>query len=280
MTKDKFKAFWFSHSSINDFLNCPRAYYLRAVYKDPVTKHKITEVKPSLTLGQIVHEVIDTISKEPQEERLKIPLEKRLNDHWSKVEGKKGGFKNKDEEMEFKTRATEMLNRLEKNPGPIIRKAIKLKSEGGLPYFWLSEEENIILCGKIDWIEYLEGNDSIHIIDFKTGKNEESEDSLQLPIYLLLAQNLQKRRIEKVSYWYLNKDEAPTEMAIPDYQESLDKIMEIAKRMKLAKQINYFKCPKDGCFFCNPLERIVKGEGELVGTSDYNQDIYFLSSEE
>lgn len=276
MPKDKYKAHWVSHSSINDFLNCPRAYFLRAVYKDPRTGHKITEIKPPLAMGQVIHRVIDEVSVLPRKERLAIPLAERLEKEWLKVRGKLGGFKDKEEESVYKKRALEMLKRIEKNPGPILKKAVKLKSDDSLPYFWLSEEENIILCGKIDWIEYFEKSDSIHIIDFKTGKNEENEDSLQLPIYLLLASNLQKRKISGLSYWYLDSMDEPVAARIPDIEESYVRVLDVAKRMKLGKQINYFKCPKGGCFFCKPLERIIAGEGELVGTSEYNQDIYIL----
>lgn len=275
MAKDKYSAHWVSHSSISDFLRCPRAYFLRAVYKDPKTAHKITEIKPSLSLGQAVHEVIEEISTLADQERLAVPLAKRLDAVWRKVSGKRGGFKNSQEEKEYRQRAESMLKRLEANPGPILRKAVKIKADGGLPYYWLSEEENIILCGKIDWIEYLD-DDSVHIIDFKTGRNEEREDSLQLPIYHLLAANTQKRKISRASYWYLDSSDLPTKIALPDLAEAYQKVYEVAKRMKLGKQINYFKCPKGGCFACTPLERILKGEGELVGISEYNQDIYIL----
>ena len=57
---------------------------------------------------------------------------------------------------------------IEENPGPLRNLAVKIKSD--LPSYWLSEEDNIMLCGKIDWLEYLKEEDAIHIIDFKTGK--------------------------------------------------------------------------------------------------------------
>src|SRR3990167_11317573 len=63
MIKDKFSAVWISHSSIGDYLKCPRAYYLKNVYRDPKTNHKITLMQPSLALGQIVHEVIESLSR-------------------------------------------------------------------------------------------------------------------------------------------------------------------------------------------------------------------------
>src|SRR3989338_4517432 len=116
--KDKYTAVWVSHSSITDFLKCPRAYFLHNIYKK---------------------------------------------------------------------RGEEMLSYLGQNPGPLKNLAVKIKMD--LPYYYLSEQDNIILCGKIDWLEYLPESDSVHIIDFKTGRGEEDKDSLQLPIYHLLVTN-------------------------------------------------------------------------------------------
>ena len=257
-------------------MKCPRLYYLRNVYKDPKSGHKITVMTPPLALGQVVHEVIDGISTLPQDQRFGSSLSDFLDASWAQVAGKRGGFISKETEDEYKKRALEMLKNIEANPGPLKNKAIKLKSENGLPYYWFSEEENIILCGKVDWIEYLEDSDSVHIIDFKTGKNEENEDSMQLSVYFLLASNLQTRKVDKASYWYLNSSDSPVEQKLPDAHDAYERVLEVAKRMKLGRQINYFKCPKGGCFACRPLERVLEGEGELVGVSEYNQDIYIL----
>ena len=271
MSKDKYKAVWVSHSSIADFLKCPRLYYLR-------TGHKITVMQPPLALGQVIHEVIDSLMDLPAEERLITPLSQRLNIAWAGITGKLGGFKSDEDEKQYKNRGLKMLATIENNPGPITKKAIRIKADGGLPYYWLSEEENIILCGKIDWLEYLEKEDAVHIIDFKTGKNEEPEESLQLPIYHLLAVNTQTRKVAKASYWYLDSSTSPVEVPLPNLDESYDKVYEVARRIKLGRQINYFKCPKGGCFACRPLERVIAGEGEKVGVSGYQQDIYILNT--
>lgn len=284
MSKDKFKAVWVSHSSIADFLKCPRLYYLRNVYKDPKTGHKITIMTPPLALGQAVHDVIDALSYYPVEERFDAKIFDMYDKSWQKVTGKLGGFKTKDEEEEYKKRGKKMLQNILDNPGPIKNKALKIKSVEGktdLPWFWLDEEENIILSGKIDWVEYLENSDSIHIVDFKTGKNEESEDSLQLPIYYLLAKNLQSRPVEKISYWYLDDNNAKNfvELKIPDEKQAFDKVYEVAKRIKTGRLINHLKCPRGdaGCFACRDLERVLKGEGEKVAESSYHQDIYIIN---
>lgn len=274
---DEYSATWVSHSSISDFLKCPRSYFLRNVYKNPKTGHKMAIVTPPMALGSAVHEVIESLAVLPTEERLKISLVKKLDPVWLKITGKKGGFKNHKEEMEYKERAIQMLINLQEDPGPILEKAIKIKSKMNLPHYWLNEEDGIILCGKIDWLKYNEKDDSVHIIDFKTGKNEEKEDSLQLPIYLLLAENTQTKKVSGVSYWYLDQDGGLTEKKLPNIKESYEKVYKVAKRIQLARKINHFKCPKDGCYACRPYERILKGEGEFVGVSDTRQDIYILN---
>ena len=169
-----------------------------------------------------------------------------------------------------------MLKRVEEHPGPILNKAVKIPSDF-IPNYYLSAEDQIILCGKIDWLEYLPESDSVHIIDFKTGKNEEREKSLQLPIYLLLATNTQSKKVTKASYWYLEKTNDLVSKELPSLLESEDKVLTIARRIKLARQLNHFICPTAGCLKCRPLEKVLRGEGEKVGVSDTRQDVYILN---
>lgn len=276
MIRDKFSAVWISHSSIGDYLKCPRAYFIRNVYRDPKTNHKVTLMQPPLALGQVVHDVIELISKLPTEERLKTPLTERFEAQWQKVTGKKGGFATPEEEAEYKQRGLDMIARLMRSPGPLTKPAIKIRQD--LPYYWMTEENNIILCGKIDWLEYVPENDSVRIVDFKTGKWEEDSDSLQLPIYVLLAKQCQKRPVSGVSYWYLDKEDEPFEVDMPDEQKAFRELLDIGKRIELARKLERFVCKNsDGCFACRPLEKILDGSAELVGTSGYNQDVYVIS---
>lgn len=276
--EDEYAAVWLSHSSISDFLKCPRLYYYVNIYKNPLSGRKISIMNPSLGLGQAVHGVIEELSQLPVEERFSQPLAKRYDELWESVTGKKSGFLSPQQEKEYKDRGYQMLSRLESNPGPLIRKALKIKQD--LPHYWFSEKENMILCGKIDWIEYLEKTDSIHVIDFKTGKRKEKEDSLQLPIYLLLLKNTQSRTIEKMSYWYLISDDEPQEVQLPDEDDAHDKIMKVALRIKLARQLKHFTCAVDektGCSACAPFEAVIRGKGEFVGVGEYNKEVYILT---
>ena len=280
MAKDPYKATWVSHSSMGDFLKCPRAYFLHNVYKDPKTKRKINIVNPALALGVSVHEVLEGLARFKAGERLNHSLNEDLEKAWKKVSGKWGGFHSEEEEMDAKSRAINMIERVSKNPDPLQTKIVKIKeAEGGMPpNFYLSEEHNIILCGKIDWLIWKPEDDSVHILDFKTGKNEESEESLQLPIYQLLLKNLQKRKVTGASYWYIDRDDNPIEVDLPSVEESFDKVYKVALAVKAAREKAEFKCPRgvDGCFFCTPFEKILKGEAEYIGKGEMNQDLYML----
>ncbi len=283
-------AVWVSHSSISDFLKCPRLYYLRNVYKDPKTHHKINLVNPPLALGQAVHEVLEQLAKLPVKERFSLDLGKVYDDAWQKVSGKLGGFLSPDEESDYRLKGWQMISRVIENPGPLKNKAWPIRKwchvdDGShlncnmkdLPHTYLSQSDNLILCGKVDWIEYLEGDDSIHIIDFKTGKHDEDEGSLQLPIYYLLVKSCQTRPVKKISYWYLDRNNECSEVVLPTLEESQKRVLEAALLVKNARETKSFDCLRNGCFACRPFEAIINGEAEFIGVGGYNQDNYIIS---
>ena len=274
---DKFSAIWVSHSSIGDFIKCPRAYYLNHIYKNPKTGKKISLMSPPYALGQAVHEVVESLSTIPTDQRFKESLIVKFERVWEKYTGKKGGFFDQSAEDRYRERGKAMLKRVVDNPGPIAKLAVKINID--LPNFWLSESDNLILCGKIDWLEYLSDTDSVRIIDFKTSRTEESDSSLQLPIYYLLAKNCQQREVVGVSYWYLEFSDQLEDKPLPNYDEAYSSILKHAKDIKLARQLNRFKCPNgdEGCTVCIPLEEIVKGKAELINTKG-KKEIYVLNN--
>jgi len=273
---DKYKAVWVSHSSISDFLKCPRSYYLKNVYKDPETGHKMTLITPPLALGSAVHNVLEGLANLPTDQRFTRPLVERFEEEWKKISGEKGGFSSSEIEAKYKDRGYEMIKRVQKIKTPLNQLAVKIDMD--LPSYWLSEEDNIMLCGKVDWLEYLKDTNSVNIIDFKTGKSKEDENSLQLPIYLLLVKNCQKRNVEKASYWYLEDNDELTEHPLPDIDEAKEKVLAVAKNIKLARQLESFNCPKgkDGCMYCKQFERLLKGEGTFIKTDEIRRDVYIL----
>jgi len=279
MVQDKYSAVWVSHSSIADFLKCPRLYYLHNVYKNDQGR-KINITSPALSLGIAVHETLEGLSKYKVEERFLKSLEETFEEEWKKVSGKMGGFKSEQEEAQAKERGINMILRVAKNPGPLAKKTVKLTlHENGMPpNFFLSEDENIILNGKIDWLEYIPEDNSIKVIDFKTGRNEEKEGSLQLPIYLLLLESLQKRKISGAAYWYLDHSDEPVSVALPDTKKAQETVLEIARKIKSARENKDFNCPRGekGCFGCQPFEKILRGEAEFIGIGGYGQEMYIV----
>jgi hypothetical protein len=257
-----------------------------------------------------------TVSAEKRQELFKTPekLLEKFDVAWAAVSGKKGGFApviapisatgvtdhtNLTEEASHKARGIAMIKRVAAHPEPLLEKTIrfggaKMDAGGMLPNFFLSETDNIILCGKLDWLIYKPADDSVHILDFKTGKNEESADSLQLPIYLLLLDRLQKRTVSGASYWYIDRDDKPLEVSLPTVAESFERVIKVAQQVKKARDMyaaqvvtqkkdgksaaEPFLCPQGiaGCFACKPFEKIVRGEAEYVGVGEYNQDLYIV----
>ncbi len=280
MARDKYGAVWVSHSSMGDYIRCPRAYYLHNVYKDPKTRRKISIVNGALSLGVSVHNTLEALKDLPLEQRMQRDLIQDFEAEWLKIAGKTGGFKDLEEESVAKERGLAMIHRVIAAPGPIARKTVRLKAgvNDMPPNFYLSEEDNIILCGLIDWLEYIPEDDSIKVIDFKTGKHDENEDSLQLPIYLLLLNELQKRPVSGAAYWYLDREDGYVEKSLPSASEAKEEVLSVARKVKAAREKGEYDCPRgiEGCFSCRPFEAILKGEAEYLGVGGFGQDIYFL----
>jgi ATP-dependent helicase/DNAse subunit B len=284
---DKYTAVWVSHSSMGDFLKCPRLYYLHNVYKDPATGRKMSIVTPHMALGSAVHNVLEDLANYPSEERFKRDLRARFEEEWMNVSGLKGGFVSTEQEEEFKVRGKEMINNVIADPKFLVNKRVKLPKEKMNPNFFLSEEDNIILNGQVDWIEFL-SDETLHIVDFKTGKREESESSLQLPIYLLLCNKLRPQwKVSRASYWYLESGKI-VEKELPDAETAFRDVYDVALRVKQAREGGEFKCPKGegGCIHCRPYEKILAWKaGSLdddsvvsIGVGGFNQDMYVVKS--
>lgn len=278
MAADKYSAVWVSHSSIGDYLKCPRTYFLKNVYKNPDTGRKIQIVSPQMSLGAAIHDTLESLSVLPVERRFSDSLIDRYDTAWKKVTGKKGGFMSEKIENQYKERGRKMIERVWKNSGPLKNLAVKIKMD--IPNFWLSEEDGIILCGLLDWLEYDPDTDSVHIIDFKTSKTEENKESMQLPIYQLLVTNCQSRPLTKASYWYLERNDEPTPVDLCDLDQAREDVLKTARQIKVARQLSRFKCSHEtGCFACTPFEAILKGDAEHVGVDEYNRDLYLWDQE-
>lgn len=304
--QNKYNAIWLSHSSVSDYLKCPRLYYLRNLWKNS-NNRKVNIVSPHMSLGSAVHQTIEPLGLLPISERLdKInnPIS-NLNDifekNWKKFTGIMGGFEDLETEKEFKERGLAMIKNVIENPGPIIQKTVKFYNGDFIPNIYLSEKENVILCGLVDWVEYLEKDNTLKVIDFKTGKNEEKEDSFQLPIYKILVESLQKRKVSGGAYWYLDKGKfVNKEILDEDVEEVKKELLKIGLEIKNRKNsdksieesfICKYKELGKKCFACEEFELIknfdenkkgniidkdLESKVKYLGVGEYKQDLYFV----
>ena len=155
----------------------------------------------------------------------------------------------------------------------------------------------------MDWIEYLDESKSLRVIDFKTGRNEEKEESMQLFIYKLLIEKLGcKWPVSSGAYWYFDNG-IVTEKNISDenkMDEIVNKIIKIGieirdKKFEWSESANYgrggwqekkdfvsnFKCVSmDGpCRSCADYEKILSKDpsAEYMGVDMYGKDSYFIN---
>jgi len=263
-----------SPSSLADFEKCPQLYYLRQVYRSPKTGLKIQLANPDLVLGQNIHDILDQFLRLPAEERTKQELERIFETIWNLTSGEKGGFLSKEQEESYKSRGKAMIERFCQNKHFWQKEPVKI------PGFLKRDlGEDLILVGKLDWIE--KDGDGYKIVDFKTGKNEEREDSWQMPIYALLASHILKTTKITACWWYLDKDEDLTACVLPDLEKSLAAIKQKGEIIKLARQTNSFRCQsgKESCWACRDYLAIYQGKGKLVSVDPVNrkQEIYILN---
>jgi hypothetical protein len=94
----------------------------------------------------------------------------------------------------------------------------------------------------------------------------------------MLVANTQKRKTTKASYWYLEFSDELQEKVLPDIAKSTEEILKIAKRIALARKLNKLECETGGCRYCEPMERLLRGEAEYIGVDPkMGKDNYIFS---
>jgi RecB family exonuclease len=268
-------AVFISPSTISSFEKCPQLYYYQSVYRSP-RNLKIQLITPALALGATVHDILEQFLKQSPVSRTKDELSRIFNLLWDNISGQKGGFNSQEEEDEARQRAQAMLDRFWAQSH--FRQAEPVK----LPSFPKVELGNdLILTGKLDWIE--KEGDTYHIIDFKTGKNEERENSIQLPIYSVLAGRILKTDKIKTSFWYLDKDEDITPFPKADLDETENSLRQKGEVIKMVRETKSYRCQSglESCWACRDLHAVAQGRGKLVHVDPVNrkQEIYIIPKE-
>lgn len=205
----------YSFSKLDSFEKCKKQYHFS--YLDPETSPKRKEfMKPRdyKTKGQAVHGALTLFYHLPEKKRTTKELEKFLFEAWYSEKdltkapplAEIGGFK--DINHERKTYEHSLI---------LLKNFIKFKDFS--PKIFYLPAKNIrysfddykdmikpisadfSISGKFDRIDVLD-NGNLRVIDFKTGKNE--SDSFQLEFYKLLAEINFGKKVDTVSFYYLN----------------------------------------------------------------------------
>ncbi|MBI4036506.1 PD-(D/E)XK nuclease family protein [Candidatus Daviesbacteria bacterium] len=266
-------ALFLSHTSMHDFLNCPRAYYLKNIYRDKKTGYKLQIASPHLSLGSVVHDVIKWLL-EMQRQVSKKQLLDRFDNFWLKYSGKRGGFISKEEEESFKARGRKMMESFYES-SKILGKMIPPMN---FPKYFL--DEDLVLTGNLDYVEELPDG-SLHVIDFKTGTKDE-QSNLQLYLYAILAESNLGKPVKKLSFWYLDRSSTPDEVVLDSLEEKLEYLKQKGREIKKAIETGEWVCskspePAEGCFDCQAYQAIIEGKGEFQFEDDrYKKVVYFL----
>ncbi len=222
----------YSYSKLEKFKKCPLDYYF--YYLDPEWKG-FQKPKDYKTKGSAVHNAITLFYHLKPEERNLSNLRECLYQAWfSEVDpakepplGEIGGFNNIFHERKTYWEALRMLknffNLEDTNPQLFYLPTKDIKhSFGDYQDSIQPLTDGVFISGKFDRIDKLENN-TLRIVDFKTGKN--SQDRSQLDFYALLAELNFDLEVSTASFYYLNEGK------IIDFR------MTDAEKKKVKKQI-------------------------------------------
>ncbi len=267
---------WLSHTSLGDFEKCHKLYYLRNWYRDNTkgNNFRIQVASPYLSLGQAVHDAIDHfVTRYPVNIRTKDKLFHEYDRAWNIRPSLRGGFKDPDQEKYFKDRGEAMLERFFNHPHFASGETLRID----FPKLPILGEDTAILVGNFDWLEKTESG--LHILDFKTGTSEE-EGSIQLPLYALLAQHNLKLPVEKVSYWYLDRDDEPIEIDLGNIDNVLESVKAKAIEIESLLATKDFVCKQDPCTQrdCLIYQKVASGTGQHLFT-DYTRkrEVFYVN---
>lgn len=265
---------YLSYTSLKDFLKCPRAYYLKNIYKDPKSGFRIQIASPYLTLGSTVHDSVKWYLDTGRSASIE-DLIKKYRNFWLKYRGKKGGFISDEEEGNFGRRGLKMIDNFFTN----VQNLEKSAKDVTFPKFNLIE--NIVLIGNFDFIGEKEDG-TLHVVDFKTGEKDE-EETLQLYIYAILAESNLEKNVSAASFWYLDREDKPREIVLDPLEPKLEWLKIKALEIKEAINKNEWTCIKDdaqdgaSCRDCRDYRAIIDGKGQFQFSDyRYKKDVYFL----
>ncbi|MBF8983982.1 PD-(D/E)XK nuclease family protein [Lutibacter sp. B2] len=180
-----------SNTSMRAFLDCKQKFkynYIDKVYTDKSPSNKY------LSFGTSIHATLAQFNKITD-------IKHRTLDHLTTLYKKnwvRDGYDSIEEERVFDLRGIDMLTNYFNNPLDTSKQNYLIEKMIKYPI-----NDQFTLCGKIDKL-FVNSNNQIELLDYKTGKNISPIDTLQNAIYLLLSRHILGRYPDMVSFYHLS----------------------------------------------------------------------------
>ena len=243
--------FYVSPNKLKIWLECPRKFWHYYIHEP--TKYK-EPPRAYYTLGEAVHDTLNSFFSLTSSIRTKERLFDQFKLHWSSAKNQNngGGFKDQREEQSYKDRAVRMLENFYRKED-ILAVPYRL-SPSKTKYIPLTGR--IMLGGQVDRVD-LEPDNTLHIIDYKTGL-EDRNDRYQLAIYDLLVREWLKKEVSKLSYLHLESGNWSTKDSTTKERVDTKRfIIETVKKIPRLVDRKSFICSLgEQCSHCEYLREI------------------------
>jgi putative RecB family exonuclease len=196
-----------SPTAVTCFRQCPRQYKFRYVDR---LGDEYGGPRPYFTMGNHVHDTLkEFLTTVPLDERNMETMVGLLRKNWRRY---RIGFKGQEDERRWAEKALRQLSSF------VTSHDIRIR-----PYLveaWFETEitPGLVLHGRIDRVD-LQGDGTLHIIDYKTGNTPEASDWTQLHLNALVLSRKTPYPVSKASFIYLSSglvDTATIEGAVLD----------------------------------------------------------------
>ena len=223
--KSSIKPFYLSPSSIAVFKQCRQRYKFLHIDK---LGDKYGRPRPYFTMANHVHATLkEFLSLQPIDLRNAATAEELLRKNWQRY---RLGFHDTDDEKRWAEKALAQL-----------RAFVNTQDVGIQPFMTEEMVESeistgLVLRGRIDRVDKLP-DDTLHIIDYKTGNTAGEIDWEQLELHALILSKRLPWPVSKLSYLYLgNSTMKSTAISADDLRQIHWRVLTTANTIRQEKQ--------------------------------------------
>jgi len=212
-----------SASKIQTWLDCPRKFWFRYVYKVRVQGNWA-----HLSMGNALHAALRDWWDVPSSQRSPNVAEGLLARHWSAV-----GFRDDIQAEQWERSAAKMLSGYLSQLDPAFE---PLSCERTLAF----RTDHLAVTARIDRIDEHSDGEQVVVVDYKTGKRVPQQDevrgSIALALYAICVQRALRRRCSQVELHHVpSATVSQWDHADHALLRHLDRVEDIAEEMRAAE---------------------------------------------